>query len=115
MHIVSLFPIADDIRVRMRRTSYDNPEPPVPVEDRPMAKKFQGRLLIQDVSGRHDFPDFINAGSSSFHTLTIVYCGYYEQISRLISTCGSSLKTFRYSSAYTAGNSSFDRCDLGHR
>ena len=113
MHFVSLFPLANDTEVRLDISTGADPNP-VPVEDRPVARKFQGIFLVDCFFTRHlDFLDFINAGSPAFHTLTIAYCTISERISRLVSNCGSSLKTFQYSSADALSNLFFGHCDLG--
>ena len=113
MHFVSLFPLANDTEVRLDISTGADPNP-VPVEDRPVARKLQGIFLVDCFFTRHlDFLDFINAGSPSFHTLTIVYCTISERISRLVSNCGRSLKTFQYSSADALSNLFFGHCDLG--
>ena len=104
MHLVSLFPLADDIEVRLDPLSSDVNLGSAPSEDRPVARKFQGTFLMDRILGRHlEFLDFINTCPPSFHTLTIDYCGNYEQISSLINDCGDSLKTFQYSSADALG------------
>ena len=54
-----MFPISEDIEVRVDCEFLDVDAGRVPAKDRPVARKFQGRFLLAHVNARHqDYLDF---------------------------------------------------------